>query len=476
VDRHPLYRTGIAEGFVGRRNIGLILGEPSGLFDGDQDCPEAQELAPVFLPHSPAKFGRRSAPRSHWLYAVAGDFPTVQFEDPTLDKDAMLIELRGTGGQTMCPPSIHPESEQVEWDQPLDQAPPTIIAYPDLLFAVQQLAAAALLRRHRTGPRHGSALHLAGAFAQCGWSQKRAEKMVLAIIGQVDADKQKDLERCVAGTFDRYHEGKPVSGWGACAELFGREVWGAATGWLGLEYGGNGTDHHEDVIEEPRPLSRPLTPAVPFPIGALSEVPAGMVRAIHQKTRAPISICATSTVAAMNADIELPTRDVRPISDYFATVAETGERKTAADDCEIATIREHERELEPRYRKDLDDYKIRSLSWAKLRDQINADKSLPSVEAKVQAIAALGEEPKPPRLPIHTITDPTVEGMTRLHKEGLPCLGIFSDEGGQLMGGYAMQDDNRLKTGAAFSASWDGKEIKRSRGGDGNYTPCAARA
>jgi hypothetical protein len=88
----------------------------------------------------------------------------------------------------------------------------------------------------------------------------------------------------------------------------------------------------------------------------------------------------------------------------------------------------------------------------------------------MQAIAALGEEPKAPRLPIHTTTDPTVEGLIRLRNEGLPCLGVFSDEGGQLVGGHAMTDDNRLKTGAAFSALWDGKETKRSRGGDGNYT------
>jgi hypothetical protein len=27
----------------------------------------------------------------------------------------MLVELRGTGGQSMCPPSLHPCGEKVEW-------------------------------------------------------------------------------------------------------------------------------------------------------------------------------------------------------------------------------------------------------------------------------------------------------------------------------------------------------------------------
>jgi hypothetical protein len=105
----------------------------------------------------------------------------------------MLVELRGTGGQTMGPPSIHPSGERVEWTGSFSAMTPAPVEYHDLLQAVRELAAAALLRRHRTGSRHDSALHLAGAFARSGWPQARAERMVLAIIGDVDADKKKDL-------------------------------------------------------------------------------------------------------------------------------------------------------------------------------------------------------------------------------------------------------------------------------------------
>jgi len=67
--------------FFGDRNIGLLLGGPSGgLADVDLDCNEALALAPAFLPTTAAIFGRRSKPHSHWLYQVTPtDFRTTQF-------------------------------------------------------------------------------------------------------------------------------------------------------------------------------------------------------------------------------------------------------------------------------------------------------------------------------------------------------------------------------------------------------------
>ena len=49
----------------------------------------------------------------------------------------------------------------------------------------------------------------------------------------------------------------------------------------------------------------------------------------------------------------------------------------------------------------------------------------------------------------------------------MPSLGIFSSEGGQFIAGYGMKEDNKVRTAAALSEIWDGKAIKRVRGGDG---------
>ncbi len=68
------------------------------------------------------------------------------------------------------------------------------------------------------------------------------------------------------------------------------------------------------------------------------------------------------------------------------------------------------------------------------------------------------------------MTEPTFEGLTRFFATGQPSLGIFSDEGGQFLGGFAMNADNRTKTLAALNDLWQGNPIRRTRAGDGAMT------
>jgi hypothetical protein len=68
------------------------------------------------------------------------------------------------------------------------------------------------------------------------------------------------------------------------------------------------------------------------------------------------------------------------------------------------------------------------------------------------------------------VTEPTFEGLTRLFAFGQPSLGIFSDEGGQFLGGHAMNTDNRQKTLSALNDLWQGNPIRRTRAGDGALT------
>ena len=68
------------------------------------------------------------------------------------------------------------------------------------------------------------------------------------------------------------------------------------------------------------------------------------------------------------------------------------------------------------------------------------------------------------------MTEPTFEGLTRKFAEGMPTLGIFSDEGGQFLGGFAMASENRQKTLAALNDLWQGNPIRRTRAGEGSFT------
>jgi len=128
-------------------NIGLLLGEPSGgLVDVDLDCPEALELAPQFLPDTPAKSGRPSAPNSHWWY-IATDFTrTKQYRDPVSNE--MILELRGTGSQTLVGPSMHPDGERYD----LLRGDPALVDLDALNRAVVALFREVVRRRREERP------------------------------------------------------------------------------------------------------------------------------------------------------------------------------------------------------------------------------------------------------------------------------------------------------------------------------------
>jgi hypothetical protein len=140
---------------TGESNLGIILGGPSnGLVDVDCDWPEAAELAADFL-WPTFVFGRLGKPASHWLYTAIGlKTEQYQFIDPSAPgdkKQAMVVELRSTGAQTVFPPSVHQDSgETVEWDgDQADAADGALVVEPELLRSrVAKLACGALMARY----------------------------------------------------------------------------------------------------------------------------------------------------------------------------------------------------------------------------------------------------------------------------------------------------------------------------------------
>lgn len=253
-------------------------------------------------------------------------------------------------------------------------------------------------------------------------------------------------------------------------------------GTAGREYE-DGDDHgarQEDeqagtgsANEPPLPLIRETTPPDKFPIDALSGVLGDAAAGIHDRVQAPMAICAQSVLAAADlavqahADVQLPTGRARPLSIYYTTVAASGERKSACDSEALWPIRKHETALRARYDQELPRYENDRAAWDAQRRQILNEKKQPSREAKKRALDELGPAPSAPLIPMLTCPEPTFEGLCRLLVGGHPSVGLFSDEGGQFIGGFAMSDDHRLKTAAAMSGLWDGEPIRRVRASDG---------
>jgi len=81
--------------FAADNNVGVKLGRLSGSLVGiDLDCPEALDLADLYLPQTGAVFGRTSKRRSHRLYIAPGAL-FMEFADPLTGKT--LLELRADG-------------------------------------------------------------------------------------------------------------------------------------------------------------------------------------------------------------------------------------------------------------------------------------------------------------------------------------------------------------------------------------------
>ncbi|MGE4158754.1 MAG: bifunctional DNA primase/polymerase, partial [Planctomycetota bacterium] len=130
--------------FAGERNVGIILGEPSGwLVDVDLDCDEAVEMADQYLPVTGMVSGRPSRPRSHWWYVAEGS-KTHQFKDKHKGRKGMVVELRSTGAQTLVGPSLHPDGEHYH----MLEGKPASVDAQELLRAVEALYKAVLARRY----------------------------------------------------------------------------------------------------------------------------------------------------------------------------------------------------------------------------------------------------------------------------------------------------------------------------------------
>jgi hypothetical protein len=225
----------------GSSNLGVILGEPSGnLVDVDLDHPAVQRLKGMLLPPTAAIHGREGSPSSHYWYRVTDDTlpPTRRLRIPAPDGGTVVsVEIRGTGAQTVIPPSIHPDTgEEYEWeDEPWGgEAGPTVIDGNVLLAQVILLGLCAVLLEAwpKKGGRHDAYVALAGGLLRYGESdtvhpfwEKNAGLVIrtLAIATHDEEGPGKREAEAIASTARRLREGGQAVGFTRLAEYIGEE-------------------------------------------------------------------------------------------------------------------------------------------------------------------------------------------------------------------------------------------------------------
>jgi hypothetical protein len=214
---------------------------------------------------------------------------------------------------------------------------------------------------------------------------------------------------------------------------------------------------------EKRPLQRDLPPAEDFPIAALGEVLGNAARALQEASQAPMAICGNSVLAAAHlaaqshADVVVDGR-VSPTSEFFITVGGSGERKSAVDRYALKEIRAYEKRLQDAFN---------AAMFLQGRTASTKDRGT-TTEPRGSDSDQEHPAPLPPLSPIIICEEPTFEGLTKNLSNGQPSQGIFSDEGGRFLNGYAMSSENNVATLAGLSKLWDGSPLDRMRAGDGS--------
>ncbi|MFT5709328.1 MAG: hypothetical protein ACI8QT_000014 [Halioglobus sp.] len=202
-----------------------------------------------------------------------------------------------------------------------------------------------------------------------------------------------------------------------------------------------------------------------YPVEQLGPLLGGAAKAIADAVQSPLETAAHSilTVAAFTAhslaNVVIDVRTI-PLSLFVLTISESGERKSSSDKLAASGLEAHQKKLLEAYPELLKDHKDAEAIYKKnYGEALKGDNPAGDLAQLV--------EPLPPPTPIILAQEPTLEGLQKSFISGLPSQALFTDEGGQFLGGHAMNADNMLKTIAGLSKFWDGSPIIRTRAGDG---------
>ncbi len=207
----------------------------------------------------------------------------------------------------------------------------------------------------------------------------------------------------------------------------------------------------------PTTLPHAQPPRVPYPVEHLTPGLRGIVEAIMAMTQAPAAIVAqsvlsaTSLACASRAKVETLAGKLANAPTFMLAVADSGERKSAADGIAMRGIERVV--LEMRHEHDL--------AMAEYREVL-------------ESLARGDKKPKRPTSRSFLVTEPTIEGAFKTIDCGAGFLGWFTDEAASFWGGHSMSKDQRAKTSGIVSKFWDGAYFFRPRAtqeGDGYVPP-----
>ena len=222
----------------------------------------------------------------------------------------------------------------------------------------------------------------------------------------------------------------------------------------------------------PESLRRPVPPPEPYPVKELGPILAPACESLRRVIQAPDAICGASLLAAASlavqglADVTVDGR-VYPLSLWFLSVAESGERKSAVDSQAMRPAREHEKGLASAYDAEAEAHRTQMEEWEARCSKARSMAKKAGGIGLADALREIGPAPPPPLRPIVIAADFTAEGLAKLLAVGLPSMGAFTDEAALVFGGHGMSKETVSRTAGTLCKLWDSGSLDRIRAGDG---------
>lgn len=224
--------------------------------------------------------------------------------------------------------------------------------------------------------------------------------------------------------------------------------------------------------EAPEPLRRPVPPPEPYPVAELGPILRPACEAIRRVIQAPDAVCGGALLAAASlavqalVNVEVDGR-VIPVTLWLVSIAESGERKSACDAEGMRPAREHEKALMKAHADAQAGYEIEMEEWTAKRDAAKSQAKKSRGEGTAKALRGIGPAPVPPLRPTLLAADFTAEGLAKLLANGLPSIGVFSDEAALVFGGHGMTKESTSRTAGTLCKLWDSGTLDRIRSAEG---------
>ena len=232
--------------------------------------------------------------------------------------------------------------------------------------------------------------------------------------------------------------------------------------------------------QSPISLVREQEESQPYPIDDLGPIIGEAAKEFQNYGKQPLSMVGSSALATASlccqglADVSRDSQNTSPISLYFLSIAESGERKTSTDKAFSKSLRDWQRYKAEEIKDEVRISVAQHAAWEaertglltaireakRLSKPING-KSLDNLKNELES-HELGkpEMLQPPRL---FFEDTNAEALAYFAAKGYPSFSLWSDEAGLTIGSHGMRDDRMMGFLALLNRLWDGGEFEPSR-------------